>query len=92
MLMRTAKSCGPGAPTRPDAGVKFCGAIREMTVARKPGHRGARRKPLKPLRGESRIDPVEPVVTTRVLSTFAHEAAGASDTRLSLRPLSLEGQ
>ena len=29
----------------------------------------------------------EPVVTTRVLSTFAHEAAGAAGTRHSLRPL-----
>jgi hypothetical protein len=29
----------------------------------------------------------EPVVTTHVLSTNAHGAAGASDTRLSLRPL-----
>ena len=48
-------------------------------------------KPLKPLRGESRIDPVEPVVTTRVLSTFAHEAAGAIGARLSLRPLFFEG-
>ena len=32
-----------------------------------------------------------PVVTTRVLSTFAHEAAGAPDTRHSLRPLVFEG-
>src|SRR6202043_490487 len=30
--------------------------------------------------------PGEPVVTTRVLSTFAHGAAGAAGTRLSLRP------
>jgi hypothetical protein len=29
-----------------------------MTVAKEPGHRGARRKPLKPLRGECRVFPV----------------------------------
>src|ERR1700761_6689439 len=29
----------------------------------------------------------EPVVTTRMLSAFAYEAAGASDARFSLRPL-----
>jgi hypothetical protein len=58
--------------------------------ARSPGR--ARRKPLKPLCRESRIDPVSLWFLTRVLTTFAHEAAGALDTRLSLRPLSLEGQ
>ena len=64
-----------------------------MTVANKPGHRGARRKPLKPLRGESRVFPSEPVVTTLVcFFHFAREAAGASRTWLSLRPLSSEGQ
>jgi hypothetical protein len=33
----------------------------------------------------------EPVVPTHVLSTFARGAAGASDTRLSLRPLCFGG-
>jgi hypothetical protein len=36
--------------------------------------------------------PVEPVVTTLVCSFhFAHEAAGAAGTRLSLRPLIFRG-
>src|ERR1700686_5208931 len=59
-----------------------------MTVANKPGHRGARRKPLKPLRagmpGDSGV-----LVVTRVRSTtiIAHEAAGATGIRHSPRPL-----
>ena len=56
-----------------------------MTLARhvgdgdkKPGSPGrARRKPLKPLRGECRAFSGVTVVTTCVLSTFAYEAAGA---------------
>ena len=35
--LRTAKSCGPDAPTLASS---FAGIFREMTVARKPGHRG----------------------------------------------------
>jgi hypothetical protein len=54
--------------------------------ARSPGR--ARRKPLKPLRGESRVFPSEPVVTTLVCSLhFARETAGAAGTRHSLRPV-----
>src|ERR1700730_354034 len=62
-----------------------------MTVAKEPGHRGARRKPLKPLRagtpGDSGV-----LVVARVLSTTtsAHEAAGAAGIRRSPRPLSGE--
>src|ERR1700726_4781294 len=53
----------------------------------KPGSPGrARKKPLKPSRGESRIDPVEPVVTNSCAFLLAHEAAGATGIRLSLRP------
>jgi len=37
-------------------------SIRKATVARKPGHRGDHVISRKPLRGESRDDPVEPVV------------------------------
>jgi hypothetical protein len=50
----------------------------------------ARRKPLKPLCRESRMIPVNLWLLTRVLFV-AHAVAGASDTRLSLRPLSSEG-
>src|ERR1700730_17508753 len=52
--LRTAKSCGPDAPTL----VSSWRSNAPMTVANKPGHRGARRKPLKPLRGECRVVPV----------------------------------
>src|ERR1700687_787583 len=58
-----------------------------MTVAKQPGHRGARHKLLKPLRagmpGDSGV-----LVVTRVRSTntSAHEAAGATGTRHSPRP------
>jgi len=38
-LKRTAKSCGPGAPT---LALSFVEMIREATVAKKPGHRGER--------------------------------------------------
>jgi hypothetical protein len=52
-VKRTAKSCGPDAPTLASS---FAGSnSHEATVATKPGHRGrARRKPLKPLRREGR--------------------------------------
>ena len=42
----------PGAPT---LALSFVEMICEVTVAKEPGRRGARRKPLKPLRREGRI-------------------------------------
>jgi len=58
--------------------------------ARSP--RRARRKPLKPLRGECRaISGVTVVTNSRVFYT-PREAAGASDARHSLRPLIGEGR
>jgi hypothetical protein len=53
--------------------------------ARSPGR--ARRKPLKPLRAGMPGVPVDLWRLPRVLSTFAHEAAGAAGTRHSPRPL-----
>ena len=54
--------------------------------ARSPGR--ARRKPLKPLRGECRVFSGVTVVTTLAcLFYFTCEAASASSTRHSLRPL-----
>jgi hypothetical protein len=88
-LSRTVKSCGPDAPTLASS---FAGRLAGDGGKKARSPRRARRKPLKPLCRESRIDPVSLWFLTRVLTTFAHEAAGASDTRLSLRPLSLEGQ
>jgi hypothetical protein len=55
VLTRTVKSCGPDAPTLASSlRIQFAGDGDKQ--ARSPGR--ARRKPLKPLRGESRMDPV----------------------------------
>jgi hypothetical protein len=86
--LRTAKPCGPGAPT-------LASSLRESAndggkKARSPGR--ARNKPLKPLRRKRREAPGEPVANTLVCTThFAHEAAGAAGTRRFLRPLFSEG-
>ena len=96
MLQRTAKSCGPDAPTLASSSRRLVGPTgRGQNLnplddggkrARSPGR--ARHKPLKPLRagmpGDSGV-----LVVTRVLSitTSAHEAAGATGIRRSPRPL-----
>src|SRR5882724_12552533 len=95
MLLRTAKSCGPDAPTLASSSrsrVGPTGLRQDISAddggkrARSPGR--ARRKPLKPLRagmpGDSGV-----LVVTRVRSTTtsAHEAAGALGIRRSPRPL-----
>src|SRR5258705_3460255 len=76
MLQRTAKSCGPDASTLASSLAEARSAqpgwtkpsIRKATVAKEPDRRGARRKPLKPLRagtsGDSGV-----LVVTRVRST-----------------------
>jgi hypothetical protein len=62
------------------------------TVAKEPGHRGEHEVTVKTIaQGRLGISG-EPVVTTLVcFITFAREAAGASSTRLSLRPPIFEG-
>src|SRR6266481_7393415 len=95
MLQRTAKSCGPDAPTLASSlrsRVGPTGLRQDISAgdggktARSPG--GARRKPLKPLRagmpGDSGV-----LVVARVLLPIqsAHDAAGAVGTRRSPRPL-----
>jgi hypothetical protein len=58
LTSRTVKSCGPDAPTLAFNLVTML-RIAPGMVARKPGSPGrARNKPLKPLRREGRIDPV----------------------------------
>src|ERR1700674_1617313 len=95
MLQRTAKSCGPDAPTLASSSRRQVGptGLRQSLnplsdggkQARSPGR--ARRKPLKPLRagmpGDSGV-----LVVTRVRSTtiIAHETAGALGIRHSPRP------
>src|SRR5450432_3702194 len=77
MLLRTAKSCGPDAPTLASSSRRLSRPYRARTkpyplttVAKEPGHRGARSKPLKPLRagmpGDSGV-----LVVTRVRFTNA---------------------
>jgi hypothetical protein len=76
----------------PWAGAKSAGDDLQATVtmrSRTPGR--ARTTPLTPLRREGRVAPVEPVVTHSCAFTTAHEAAGATSTRSSLRPRSFEG-
>ena len=59
-----------------------------MTVAKEPDHRGARRKPLKPLRAGTSGDSGVLVYSCAFLPMqSAHEAAGATGTRRSPRPL-----
>src|SRR6478672_1389730 len=82
---RTAKSCGPDTPTLGVKSAEDDSAGDGSKRARSPGR--ARRKPLKPLRGECRMFSGVTVVTTLAcLFYFTCEAAGASSTRHSLRP------
>src|SRR6266850_3466914 len=63
-----------------------------MTVAKEPDHRGARRKPLKPLRAGTSGDSGVLVYSCAFLPMqSAHEAAGATGIRRSTRPLRGEG-
>ena len=86
---RTAKSCGPGAATLASSCV-----VRptQRRWQKRPLTGESTKRSLKPLRGESRVVPAEPVVTTLVcFFQSAYEAAGAASARLSLRPLRFRG-
>jgi hypothetical protein len=71
---------------------QVCGAIRVTTVAKEPGRRGEHEISRKTI-AQGRPDcSGEPVVTTLVwFIYFPREAAGATGTRLSLRPLVFRG-
>ncbi len=71
---RTAKSCGPDAPTLASS-LRISSVDDGGNKARSPGR--ARRKPLKPLRRECRRNRCTCSGLTRVLSCFAREAMGA---------------
>jgi hypothetical protein len=91
LISRTVKSCGPDAPTLASSFRRIICAGDGGKKARSPGR--ARSKPLKPLRREGRVKPVDLAATTLVCHQhFAHEAAGAAGTRLSLRPLFFEAK
>jgi hypothetical protein len=72
---------------RSEAGAKVAGRVPRTTVATKRwSPRRARRKLLKPLRREGRVDPAPPVVPAPVLSCCTG-GRGWTDTRPFLRPL-----
>src|ERR1700688_2245152 len=76
MLMRTAKSCGPDAPTLASS---FAGSVPRDDggkKARSPGR--ARSKPLKPLRREGRVFRWTCGDYTRVLPTHCTRGCGCS--------------
>src|SRR6266852_7116137 len=94
MLLRTAKSCGPDAPTLASS-TRSCvgptGLRQNLSAddggkrARSPGR--ARHKPLKPLRAGMPGVLVYSLLLVCVLPIqSAHEAAGAAGTRHSPRP------
>jgi hypothetical protein len=95
MLKRTAKSCGPDAPTLASSSrscVGPTGLRQDISVgdgdkqAWSPGR--ARRKPLKPLRAGTSGDSGVLVYSCASLPMqSAHEAAGATGIRRSPRPL-----
>jgi hypothetical protein len=99
-LLRTAKSCGPDAAT-------LASSLAEADRAQPGGDApisAKRRWQKSPFAGESTNQAVKtiaqgepddagkPVVTNSCVLFPTHEAAGVSDTRLSLRPTALEGQ
>src|ERR1700681_539728 len=95
MLLRTAKSCGPDAPTLASSSRMASRPYRAQTShtsaddggkkARSPGR--ARSKPLKPLRAGMPGVPVYSLLLVCVLPIqSAREAAGAAGSRHSPRP------
>ena len=89
VCLRTAKSCGPDAST-PASSWRTQIADDGDKQARSPGR--ARRKPLKPLRGECRAFSGVTVVTNARAFYPTRAAAGASSARHSLRPLISQGR
>ena len=87
---RTAKSCGPDAPTLASSWRIHS----QATVATKPVTGESAKEAVEPLRREGRSVSAEPVCSCAPLSVHvAHETAGAARTRLSLRPpFSREGR
>ena len=84
--LRTAKPCGPDAPTLASSWRSDPQAM----VARKPGHQGEHVISRKPLRREGRIVSANLWRLRSCAFLFACEAMGAASTRLSLRPLFAE--
>jgi hypothetical protein len=83
-LTRTAKPCGPDAPTLASSWRRKSSAGDGGKKARSPGR--ARRKPLTPSRAGMPGDSGATVVTNACVYYSTHAAAGASGTRHSPRP------
>jgi hypothetical protein len=82
---RTAKSCGPDAPTLASSSRK---TLPWATVANKPGHRGEHDISVKTIAwGMPGVSGVTVVYLLVCFLIFAREAAGATSARHSLRPL-----
>ena len=92
-LMRTAKSCGPDAPTLASSLVE---SIREATVAKEPGHRGEHEGNRKAIAQGMPVETGEPVEDYRILcghGCIGHPAFPApSSWRVALRPLFFWGE
>jgi hypothetical protein len=71
--MRTAKPCGPGAPTLASSFAEF---FCEATVARKPGHRGEHGAAVKTIAQGRLGEPGVPVVTMLVCFFISHARLG----------------
>jgi hypothetical protein len=90
MSLRTAKTCGPGTPGLVLSAQDVCLACDGDYEVTDTGESTVISR--KPSRREGRVAPVEPVVSNSCAFYNAHEAAGATSIRSSLRPLSSEGQ
>ena len=76
----------------PDAGVKLAGDDLQATVAKEPGHRGEHAISVKTIaQGNAGLLRCTCSDYARVVFSFPREAAGAQNTRLSLRPLFFRG-
>ncbi len=87
--LRTAKSCGPGAPV---LALSFARSrLLRDDGGNKPVTGESSKETVKPSRRESRIASAGPVCSCALsFAQIAHETAGAARTRLSLRPLPSE--
>jgi hypothetical protein len=88
--LRTAKSCGPDAPTLASSCCDENHSGDGGKKARSPGR--ARSKPSNHCAGKAGLPPLTCMLMCVCCYIFAHETAGAARTRLSLRPLVFEGQ
>jgi hypothetical protein len=85
---RTAKACGPGAPTLASS---FAGSSCEATVAKEPGHRGEHEISCKPPRRECRKCFGEPVVTNSCGFLFPTRGCGCAKHPAFPAPSDLRG-